>query len=298
VRNSRLIWFGSHAYNRATNRDVSNKVNFDPAVREFREQSVLTLIEHEELLTLAVDTATEKRSVAVFRGGQQISAYTNDVADGGSVNILGDMERALEYSHVRLEEIGLFAAAAGPGSFTGLRAGIATLKGLALTLGKPLVGVQTLHAVAHAARPAQSLAALIPAGRGEVFAQLLAVNVGGEVSEHEEASHVQPARLVERVARLGGGVKWAGGGAHKFIELIRACASSHGIRFKETFDENVLAAEDEWVVAPIRRSLAADVAALARLKFLRGEVESAESLRAIYVRPSDAELKGSCHAQS
>jgi len=242
-------------------------------------------------LTLGIDTATEKRSVAVFRGVQQLSVCVSD-SGGGSANVLGDIERALEESSVKLEEIELFAAASGPGSFTGLRAGLATLKGLAATLGKPAEGVRTLHAVAHAARPAGRVLALIPAGRGEVFAQLLCVSREGEVKELGEPSHVPPAHLVERVARLGGGVKWAGGGAHKFVELIRGGAAASGIKFVAASGANEEAAGDEWVVAPPVEALAPSVVVLARRKFLRGEAESAQSLRAIYVRPSDAELKG------
>ena len=78
--------------------------------------------EREGLLTLGIDTATEKRSVAVFRGARQCSVCVSDSSDGGSANVLGDIERALEESSAGLEEFELFAAASGPGSFTGLRA--------------------------------------------------------------------------------------------------------------------------------------------------------------------------------
>ena len=75
--------------------------------------------EREGFLTLGVDTATEKRSVAVFRGARQCSVCVSDSSDGGSANVLGDIERALEESSAGLEEFELFAAASGPGSFTG-----------------------------------------------------------------------------------------------------------------------------------------------------------------------------------
>ena len=288
-----MIWFDRHAYNLATKREVSNSANFGPArARGAVRNGVLMAYEREGFLTLGIDTATEKRSVAVFRGAQKCSVCVSDSSDGGSANVLGDIERALKESFVKAEEIELFAAASGPGSFTGLRAGLATLKGLAATLGKPVIGVQTLHAVAHVARPAERLVALIPAGRGEVFAQLLGVSLEGEVVEREAPSHIPPARLVERVARLGGGVKWAGGGAHKFIELIQGGAAASGIKFVAAACANELAPDGVWVVAPPVEALAPSVVMLARQKFLRGEALSAESLRAIYVRPSDAELKG------
>jgi tRNA threonylcarbamoyladenosine biosynthesis protein TsaB len=225
-----------------------------------------------------------------------LAAVSRDAYDGGSANVLGDIERALREASFELDEVGLFAAAAGPGSFTGLRAGIATLKALALTFDKPVVGVQTLHAIAHAARPAERLVALIPAGRGEVFAQVLSVNAEGEVEERVQPSHVPPARLIEQVASLGGAAKWVGGGAQKFMEMIRDGAVAAGFEFREVEDEGYVAGEGEWVVAPLRGALAVSVAAIARAKFSRGESEGAEGLRAIYVRPSDAELNERCHA--
>ena len=260
------------------------------------DRSALKTDVADDLLTLAVDSATGRRSVALLRGGRLLSAVASDAFDGGSANVLGDIERALEQASVGLEEVGLFACAAGPGSFTGLRAGVATVKALAMTLDRPAVGVQTLHAIAHAARPAERLVALIPAGRGEVFAQIVGVDTGGEIFEREQPSHVPPARLIERVARLGGAAKWAGGGAHKFTELIRDCAVANGFAFKAVEDEGYVAGEGEWVIAPLREALALSVAALARMKFSRGEPEGVEGLRAIYVRPSDAELNERCHA--
>ncbi|HEX8353075.1 MAG TPA: tRNA (adenosine(37)-N6)-threonylcarbamoyltransferase complex dimerization subunit type 1 TsaB [Pyrinomonadaceae bacterium] len=251
----------------------------------------------EGLLTLGVDTSTEMRSVALLRGGRVLSASTTGLREGGSAGLLADVDRVLASASLGLKDVGLFAAAAGPGSFTGLRSGLATVKGLALTLGRPAVGVPTLHAVAYAARPASRVAALIPAGRGEVFAQLLGVSAEGVVTEIESPTHVPPARLLERVALLGGGVKWAGGGAFKFEEQIRQAAGAAGIEFVVAGGE-VSAADDAWVLAPAAEALAEAVAALAHARLAGGAgVWDAGSLGAIYVRPSDAELKGQWHAQ-
>ena len=219
-----------------------------------------------------------------------------DLREGGSANLLADIDRVLTSAPVGLKEVGLFAAAVGPGSFTGLRSGLATVKGLALTTGRPAVGVQTLHAVAYGARPARRAVALIPAGRGEVFAQLLSVTAGGDVSELEGPAHLPPARLVERVKAFGGGVKWVGGGAVKYVELIRSGAAAAGLDFSHG-DGGGDPAEGTWVVAAGAAALAGSVAALALAKYAKGGEWGAESLGAIYVRPSDAELKEQWHAQ-
>ncbi|MET0622837.1 MAG: tRNA (adenosine(37)-N6)-threonylcarbamoyltransferase complex dimerization subunit type 1 TsaB [Pyrinomonadaceae bacterium] len=250
----------------------------------------------EGLLTLGVDTSTEKRSVALLRGGRLLYASASELREGGSAGLLADVDRVLGSASVALKDVGLFAAAVGPGSFTGLRSGLATVKGLAVTLGKPVVGVPTLHAVAYAARPARRVVALIPAGRGEVFAQLLCVDAGGVVAEVEEPTHVPPALLLKKIARQGGGVKWVGGGVLKYGEQIRQAAEAAGLDFVST-DDGREADDDAWVLGANVEALAETVAVLARSRFEGGGVWDASALGAVYVRPSDAELKGAWHSQ-
>jgi tRNA threonylcarbamoyladenosine biosynthesis protein TsaB len=247
------------------------------------------------LLTLGVDTSTERRSVALLEGGRVLAESSTGLREGGSANLLADVDRVLVSAGVKLSEVGLYAAAVGPGSFTGLRAGLATVKGLALTTGRPAVGVQTLHALAYCVRPAERIVSLIPAGRGEVFAQLLSVSAEGLVTELESPTHLPPERLLERMAGLGGGLKWTGGGALKFVELIREKAESEGIEFASP-DAQGVEGEGGWLVAPAEEALARSVAEMARAAYVSGA--SVEGLAAVYVRPSDAELKGLCHAQN
>ncbi|HEV7892965.1 MAG TPA: tRNA (adenosine(37)-N6)-threonylcarbamoyltransferase complex dimerization subunit type 1 TsaB [Pyrinomonadaceae bacterium] len=240
------------------------------------------------MLTLSVETATERRSVAVLRAGHVLSLCERELRDGGGAAVLADIDRALAEASVRVADVELFAAASGPGSFTGLRAGLATVKALAATLGKPVVGVPTLHALAHATRPARKLCALLPAGRGEVFAQMLRVTHEGLVEELSAPEHVQPARLLERMSE--GCVKFAGGGAHKFEGLLRERAAVLGLDFRELTSTDEEPQEREWALAPAVESLASDVGALALSRYEAGERGGADELCAIYVRPSDAEL--------
>ena len=202
-------------------------------------------------LTLALDTATERRSVALVRGEEVLAARSADLREGGAASVLAEIDEVLRAAAVSVGEVELFAAASGPGSFTGLRAGIATLKALSVTLGRPAVGVPTLHAIAYAARPARLLAALVPAGRGEVFAQFLSVGAGGEARELSTPAHLSPARLFERAAEFGGGMKWAGGGAHKHAELIREAARELGFEFAELSESGRDAAEGAWALPEI-----------------------------------------------
>lgn len=247
------------------------------------------------MLTLCIETATERRSVAVLRGEEVLSLCERELRDGGGAAVLADIDRALSEASVRVSDVELFAAALGPGSFTGLRAGLATVKALAATLGRPVVGVPTLHAIARAARPAQTLCALLPAGRGEVFAQMLRVTREGEVGELSAAEHVPPAKLLERT--VAGGVKFAGGGARKFEELLREGAAALGLEFVEMKDAHEEARENVWALAPEVLALATEVGALAQAKYASVGSGKVDELEALYVRPSDAELKEQCHAQ-
>ena len=230
-----------------------------------------------------------------MRGGRVLAGSSSGLREGGSANLLSDIDRVLVAAGVKLSEVELYAAAVGPGSFTGLRAGLATVKGLALTTGKPAVGVQTLHALAYCVRPAPRVLALIPAGRGEVFAQMLSVSVEGVVTELEGPTHLPPAQLLERMAGLGGGLKWTGGGALKFLELIRERATAAGIAFAGGGAADV-AEGGGWVYSPAEDALAKSVAEMAQTARAGGA--GAGGLVAVYVRPSDAELKGLCHAQN
>lgn len=277
---------------------MSNRANFkDPARRAGAADDSPDAGAGAGPLLLCLDTATEKRSVAVFRGREQLALRARDLRSDGASGVLRDVDEALGAAGVSLREVELFAACTGPGSFTGLRSGLATVKALSKTLGRPAVGVPTLHAVALQAKPSERVFALLPAGRGEVFAQLLSVRDDGLVSELGGPLHLPPSRLLERAKALGGGLKWAGGGALKYVEQIAEAARDAGLSFARDDGESSGPSEREWVFARTQEVLAPCVAALALSMFRGGGAGKAEDLRAIYVRPSDAELNERCQGQ-
>jgi len=120
---------------------------------------------------------------------------------------------------VELRSVDLFACASGPGSFTGLRIGLATVKALAATLGLPCVGIPTLHAIAHAAGPSSGTVGLLPAGRGEVFAQLLSVSLEGAVTELDIPAHLSPQKMLDKYGAIEN-LSWAGPAAEIHRDLI------------------------------------------------------------------------------
>ena len=248
----------------------------------------------ETPLILSIETATRAGSVALARGARLLAAHAGDATVSHSSNLLRYVGEALEEGGVTLGEVELFAAAVGPGSFTGLRIGLATVKSFAATLGRSCVGVPSLHAVARAAGESERTLALLPAGRGEVFAQLLKVDGAGDVHQLEEPAHVTPRRLLERFAKVRP-LRWAGEGALAHAEAIGAQALSAGIPFSrdgESVSDN--RGLEDWTLAEPNRILAVDVAGLALLRARAAEVVSPGQLRAVYVRPSDAELNERC----
>lgn len=234
--------------------------------------------------------------MAVTRGARLLALHSGDPSSANSSSVLADIDAALRAAGVKVGNVELFAVARGPGSFTGLRAGLATVKAFGDTLGRPVVGVPTLHAIAHAARPAETLVAYTPAGRGEVFAQTLSVSAEGEVRELSEPAHVAPEALVRSTARSGGGVTWAGAGGAELVEAIRRAAGELGINVGDARASDDRGDAKTWTLAPPVGPLAAHVAALALREYLNGGSLETYELRALYVRASDAELNEKCRA--
>ena len=224
-------------------------------------------------LILSVETATLSGSVAVARGQEILGVVSGDSSISHSNTLLGDVDQLLTQTGITLPEIDLFAVATGPGSFTGLRIGIATIKALAATLDRPTAGIPTLAAVALSGGVSAESVALLPAGRGEVFTQLFSVLRPDLVEALDDAAHIPPARLFERYRHLET-ITWCGEGAIVNRELIESMTDGR-----------------DWKIATQTDQLASQVARLALTRFERDEIENPFALRAIYVRPADAQFK-------
>lgn len=240
---------------------------------------------------LSLETATPGGSIFLARGTDALATRKGDPKLSHSNSILTDIDECLNDAELKLGDIELFACASGPGSFTGLRIGIATLKALAATLHRPCFGVPTLNAIAHSAGASNATVALLPAGRGEVFAQMFSVSAG-EVVELDTAVHLSPPRLIERYGHFSTLI-WSGPGAHIHRAVLQDYAAQHGINFVEQVAESDIAGKG-WTLALQETNLAQNVSALALRLFAVGQLQNAESLRAIYVRPSDAEINQPC----
>jgi len=239
-----------------------------------------------EPLLLAIETATTALSVALLRGGALVEETTTCDGQVHSATLLPALENLLAQAGVGLGEVRAFAVSIGPGSFTGLRIGLATVKGLAFRTGRPVAAVPTLaglasfagsshHAASGRVSPAAegapgTVVALLDARRGEVYAGLYAragpdgsiAALGREgVYTPDELAEVLPADCTLAV----------GEGAESFAAAL---AERRG------------PAPQQAVVAS-----AARVGRLGASMLARGEGVAADSLVPRYLRRAEAEVR-------
>jgi tRNA threonylcarbamoyladenosine biosynthesis protein TsaB len=176
---------------------------------------------------LAVETATRVLSVALLEGEALRAELSTVDPRAHAERLLPAIDALLAQAGVGLDAVGAFAVSIGPGSFTGLRIGLATVKGLAFDTGRPVAAVPTLAALAAGAGASEPTAALLDARRGEVYAALWdpqseALLLEGVYAPAELAALLPPRCAVlaaedagsaaaEVVARLGAGARLLAG---------------------------------------------------------------------------------------
>jgi len=164
------------------------------------------------MLVLALDTTTRAGSVAVAKDGRVLDLLAGDPNRPHAERLPGDLVRSLDRAGATLRDVDVFAVAIGPGSFTGLRIGIAAIQGCAFATGRSVVGVSALEALALAAvggseAPVRRLGVWIDAQRHEVFSALYGVRGAGPhaILETIEGPAVgDPAATAGRWHRLMG----------------------------------------------------------------------------------------------
>jgi tRNA threonylcarbamoyl adenosine modification protein YeaZ len=120
-------------------------------------------------MQLAIDTSTDNASIALVHGDEVPAELTWRCEQNHTVELLPHLARLLDEAKVSLQSISGVIVAKGPGSFNGLRAGISTAKGLAFSLGIPIIGISSLEVVAYQyAETGLPVCPIFNAGRGEI----------------------------------------------------------------------------------------------------------------------------------
>ena len=126
------------------------------------------------MLLLALDTSLATCSVALWRDGAPIADHFVPMARGHAEALVPMVQAVCAQAGVDLAAVGAIAVTRGPGTFTGIRIGLATARGFALTIGCPVIGVSTLEVIAASAQlPTDPAPILVvqDARRGEIYAQ-------------------------------------------------------------------------------------------------------------------------------
>ena len=214
---------------------------------------------------LALDTTHEFGSIALVEGGKLREEVLLHSPDGFGHVLFGHLGRLLERHGRRMDDMECFAAASGPGSFTGVRIGLACVKGLAEAAGRKVVTVSNLEALARFGT-AKQRAVVLDARRGEIYG---AVYDAAGHSLHDPIV----ARFPEWLATLPEGE----------IEFI----SSDFAPFQPAL-EGTRFEKSRITTAP--RALAAAIGAIAYERYCAGLARDPAGIDADYIRRSDAEL--------
>jgi len=218
-------------------------------------------------LILALDTATEKGSLALAADGRLLGEYSLHSPGTYLQHLLPGVEELLKVAGRSLKEVEAIAVSQGPGNFTGLRIGLATAKGLAWALGCPLAPVPTLEALA-AQIPFQPhpTAVIMDAKREEVYLGLFQcpAELPQALSEPQRLPVAAlPARLQPPLLLTGPG-----------LDVYGDFLSRH------------LAPEISWAPPSRRHPRAATIARLGRIRLQQGLTLAPEQLVPTYLRPA------------
>jgi len=226
-------------------------------------------------LILAVDTASSCSSVALTTGdaanGTLLASLSLNSKVTHSRRLLSGIDWLLQENAVKLADVDGLAVGLGPGSFTGLRIGMATMKGLATAMEKPLLGVSTLDGLAFSCSGNTPLCALLDARKQEVYRRWYVKDTQGIYRENGPIEALSPNAFINEISAE--------------CQLVGDGTFVLGNDLLDTVKDRVAIAP-----IPLHYINAAAIAFLCCEQLQKDEIMDLDSAVPLYVRASDAEL--------
>ena len=224
---------------------------------------------------LGIESAATAASAALLQDDVIIAEYTVNLKLTHSQTLLPMIEELIRVTGTDKKELDAIAVSAGPGSYTGLRIGSATAKGLGLALKKPVVGVSTLAAMAYQFWGSESLISpMLDARRGQVYTGIYRFE-DDKLIVVEDQMAISIEELGERLKKYNSKVVFLGDGVPVFRERLT--------------DEIMKDCEIAFAPANMNRQRAASVGALGVRYYKAGKIETAAEHQPDYLRVSQAE---------
>lgn len=228
------------------------------------------------MIVLAIDTCDSQGSVALLRDGELLQAVAHESTEDYSTWLLPAVSKVLTGAGIRMAEVDGYAAAAGPGSFTGVRVGLTTVKAWSEVYGKSIAAVSRMEAIASLATGGMPIvAAFADAQRGQVFGAVFRRN-GAGLERLEDEMVIAPGKFVEAAVGLAKGERIA------WVSKDAGCVlGEEAWKARERGGEKV---------ESISSVLAPAIGRIGWAQLLAGRNTDALALDANYVRRSDAEI--------
>jgi tRNA threonylcarbamoyladenosine biosynthesis protein TsaB len=225
------------------------------------------------MLTLAFDTSSKTVSVALLQDDVILYDTIINVDLNHSEVLLPAIDYACLQTRIKIAEVDLFTCTIGPGSFTGLRIGVSTLKGLIRATGKSAVGISSLAALAmNVGKSSKIVCSVMDAGRGQVYTAFYRYNENGFLGQTGTEKAVDPREIIHNPEQE---IIFVGDGAIKYASII---SNTNNKKI------NIASAAQQYIRA-------SSVGILGREKYNRNELLNAETFVPVYLRSADAHVK-------
>lgn len=227
---------------------------------------------------LAVDTSTNVATVAVVIDGILEGEYISNKGKTHSQRLMPMIDELLKTLAIKSNDIDAFSAAVGPGSFTGLRIGVTTIKGFGFALNKPVIGINTLDAMAYNLPFCRDIICpMIDARNNQVFTAVYSGQAHSDINGVPTRTSEYMGVPVEELAAL---LK----NTEERVIFLGDAVKLHSEYFKQQLGERAV-----FAPASVAMPKASSVAQLASIMLAEGKTESAFDLKPFYLRKSQAE---------